>query len=147
MLLAQLEEATTTPPEEAPAPPPEEAPAPPPEAPVQLFLAGMPQIDGKEANIICSFTNPQTIGVGGSLVIPNSVNANFQFASSSCFYSYNSASSSIYEKIENPASSTQSFYLEKTLTYGDLLIVIFIVVFFYMTIGKSIFNFFFKRWV
>jgi hypothetical protein len=154
MLLAQLE----TPPEVLSTSTPEILPPPedlaPPMAPQEALLgAGLP-VAGSQENIICDFYTPLAIKkVGGQtakLIYPDQDNANFQFASSSCYAIYpatqNNASSSLYEQITNPASSTQSFFLEKVLTYGDILMAIFFTLFLYAWLGKSLFNFFLKKW-
>lgn len=118
----------------------------PPMAPEGLLLgAGLP-VQGSPANITCDYYTPKSIGVGGKERPAQSAD-NFQYASSSCHAIYpDQASSTKYEQITNPASSTQSFFLEKVLTYGDILIAIFLTLFLYFWLGKSLFNFFFKKW-
>jgi hypothetical protein len=150
MFLAQLDtpfdEVTTTPevlststPEIMP--PPEDLLPPP----LGLLDAGLP-VRGNPANITCDFYTPKSIGPGGIERKAQSSD-NFQYASSSCYAIFPAnASSSLYEQITNPASSTQSFFLEKTLTYGDILIAIFLTLGFYFLLGRSLFNFFLKKW-
>lgn len=125
-------------------PPPEDIA--PPMAPQEALLgAGLP-VAGNPANITCNYYTPKSIGVGGKERPAQSAD-NFQYASSSCYAIFpDQASSTKYEQITNPASSTQSFFLEKVLTYGDILMAIFFTLFFYAWLGKSLFNFFLKKW-
>lgn len=151
MLLAQLdtpipEVLSTSTPEILP-PPEENWILAPPMAPQEALLgiAGLP-VAISPANITCDFYTPKSIGVGGKERPAQSAD-NFQYASSSCYAVYpDQASSTKYEQITNPASSTQSFLLEKVLTYGDILMAIFFTLFFYAWLGKSLFNFFLKKW-
>jgi len=50
----------------------------------------------------------------------------------------------VYELIVNPSTEAE-FYLSKTITYGDFLIVWFLVFFLLAWISKSVFNYFWKK--
>jgi hypothetical protein len=49
-----------------------------------------------------------------------------------------------YELVEN-ASTGASFYIQKTWTYGDMVLMLFLTLFFVFTITKGVFGFFWHK--
>jgi len=62
----------------------------------------------------------------------------FEFSQMNC-------SSSLFELTQNVASPTKEFYIQKTLNYGDILILWFLTLFSILIITKGIFGFFWKK--
>jgi hypothetical protein len=49
------------------------------------------------------------------------------------------------ELIINPDYPEREFYVEKTISYGDALIIFFLTLFLIIVIAKGIFNFFWRK--
>jgi hypothetical protein len=112
----------------------------PEEFPEQLFL-GVPTSESQYQAQHCYFSEPvywkkevmsllpvdSTIGKGD----------NWNFSQVVCF-------SSTTEKITNPTTGG-NFYLDKTLSYGDAILIWFATLFTFYLIGKTAYNFFWKK--
>ena len=51
----------------------------------------------------------------------------------------------IYDLVINPDFPERNFFVEKTFSYGDALIVFFLTLFFVFFVAKGVFNFFWKK--
>lgn len=87
----------------------------------------------------CQFSEPLQVSNGGSLQTPTDKNANFQFSKLVCD---NPTTTELITNLDYPE---REFFVEKTLTYGDVLIIWFLTLFFIALISKFIFDFFWKK--
>lgn len=76
----------------------------------------------------CYFTNPVDLGEG-----------DFEYSQIEC------ETPEIYELIQNENYSDREFYIQKTLTYGEAILIWFLTIFFVFLIAKTIFNLFWEK--
>lgn len=81
-------------------------------------------------NIECEFSSVQNLGT--------EIKPDYEFSAFDCDLS------SIYEFVENP-TTTSSFYLEKTFSYGDFFVMFFLTAFAVVKIVEIIWTNFFKK--
>jgi hypothetical protein len=89
----------------------------------------------------CIFSEPVISIKNGeviSFVYPTATNQNFEFSKMEC-------ESDIYELVENQNYQERKFFVEKTFSYGDALIVFFLTLFLIGIVAKGIFNFFWEK--
>ncbi|HUW46413.1 MAG TPA: hypothetical protein VMW50_11545 [Dehalococcoidia bacterium] len=55
------------------------------------------------------------------------------------------AEQEIYQLVENPEYPEREFYLEKTLSYGDLLLIFILTLALLWAISSKVFNYFWKK--
>jgi len=79
----------------------------------------------------CSFSVPQNY-LGQT---PSSTDESFQFASSSC-----AAFSQVQERISN-TGDTKGFFVDKTISYGNYIIIIFLFLFLVFGVVKFFVDF------
>jgi maltodextrin utilization protein YvdJ len=94
----------------------------------------------------CIFSEPVVVIKSGeviSLVYPTGTNQNFQFSKMECEEA--TTTSDIYELVENQNYQERKFFVEKTFSYGDALIVFFLTLFLIGIVAKGIFNFFWEK--
>lgn len=77
----------------------------------------------------CQFSNPVDLGEG-----------DFEYSTFIC------DNPDLYSLVENSTTGA-SFYVQKTLSYGDSLILWFLSIFAICLIVKIIFNFFYHKWI
>lgn len=75
----------------------------------------------------CNFANPVDLGEG-----------DFEYSLIVC-------ESDIYELITNAEYPDRKFYVQKTLTYGEAILIWFLTIFAVFLVAKTIFNFFWKK--
>ena len=78
----------------------------------------------------CVFSEPVNLG---------STTESWAFSKLEC------GNSSTTELIVNPDFPERSFFVEKTFSYGDAVIVFFLTLFLIFLIASAIFNFFWKK--
>jgi hypothetical protein len=86
----------------------------------------------------CEFLEPRVVNKSGEVITfiyPNATNQNFQYSKMNC-------SSTAFEIIN--ATSGESFVLNKSWDYGELMIVFLMILFFFLLIFILVFNFFFE---
>jgi len=81
----------------------------------------------------CEFSTP--VNFEGQ---PATADEQFQFQYASC-------NSEILTLIHNDTNEAE-FYIQKTLTYGELLLIIFISIFFIFGVFKFVWNFIQQNW-
>lgn len=51
----------------------------------------------------------------------------------------------VYELVQNKDYPTRQFFVDKSMSYGDSLIVLFLTIFLFWAIAEKIINYFWKR--
>jgi hypothetical protein len=90
----------------------------------------------------CTYSEPKSIGVGGVEQVAK-VGDNFQYKKSTCTYTNDTATGSIYTTITN--ATGQTYELSKSFTYGDLLLSGLTVTLFIMFMSWGIYLLTFRR--
>lgn len=83
--------------------------------------------------MICEFSEPVNLETDPELP------ADWEFSKIEC------ETPETYELIQNETYPERQFFVQKTFTYGEALIIWFLTLFFIYLITKSIFNFFWKK--
>lgn len=73
----------------------------------------------------CTFSTPVDLGAG-----------DFEYSELDC---------DIFELITNEEFPARKFYIQKTLTYGEAILIFFCTIFAVFLIGRTIFNFLWKK--
>lgn len=94
-----------------------------------LFLSALLSLPS-QPHFFCEWNNP--VNAMGNPPVDNQP---FQFKNASC-------SSDLISYINNPTTNAE-YYLNKTFSYGDILVVIFFSIFLVYILLKAIFSFFF----
>jgi hypothetical protein len=90
--------------------------------------------------LTCELSDPRITSLDGeviTLVPPTDTNQNFQFMAISC-------NDDRTELVQN-ATTGAEFYIQKTLTYGEGLTIIFLTIFLIGVLTMAIYNFIFKN--
>lgn len=86
----------------------------------------------------CEFSNPQT----WDGETPANLVETWNFKNVSCEGIY---TPDTIELIINETYPTREFYVQKTLTYGEAILIWFLTIFIIFSIGKMVFNFLWKK--
>lgn len=78
----------------------------------------------------CQFSEPIDINPSGT--------PQFSFSQSQC-------TTTAGQLIVNPTYPERNFYIDKSFSLGDLMIIFFLTLFLFFYIGKIIYNFFWRR--
>lgn len=76
----------------------------------------------------CIFSEPVDLGEG-----------DFEYSEVDCEVG------DIYELITNETYGDRKFYVQKTLTYGEAILIWFLTIFAVFLVARTIFNFFWKK--
>lgn len=80
----------------------------------------------------CLFSEPVEVASG-----------DFEFSEINCEVATPEAS--VFELVSNENFPDREFYIQKTLTYGEAIVIWFLTIFAIFLIAKTVFNFFWKK--
>lgn len=82
----------------------------------------------------CYFSNPVDLNLGNGTTTPD-----FEYSELNC------TSTPIYELITNENYPDRQFYVQKTFTYGEAIVIWFLTLFAIFLISKTIYNFLWQK--